>query len=59
VRCYTCGKEGHKSWECPKRKKEGEGEAHISEARRINVEAEGEEDGASMMLRKVLLKPEA
>jgi hypothetical protein len=32
VRCYTYGKAGHKSWECPERKKEGEGEAHISEA---------------------------
>jgi hypothetical protein len=21
VRCYTYGKSGHKSWECPKRKK--------------------------------------
>jgi hypothetical protein len=25
-------KGGHKSWECPERNKEGEGEAHISEA---------------------------
>jgi hypothetical protein len=29
------------------------------EAQRRNVEAEGEEDGTSLMLRKVLLKPEA
>jgi hypothetical protein len=59
VRCYTCGKAGHKSWECPKRKKEGEGEAHISEPQRRNFEEEGAEDGTSLMLRKVLLKPEA
>jgi hypothetical protein len=59
VRCYTCGKAGHKSWECLERKKEGEGEAHISEAQRINFEAEGAEDGTSLMLRKFLLKPEA
>jgi hypothetical protein len=45
------------SWECPEKKKEG-GEAHISEARQRDVEAEGAEDGTSLMLRKVLLKPE-
>jgi hypothetical protein len=45
------------SWECPEKKKEG-GEAHISKAQRRNVEAEGAEDGASLMLRKFLLKPE-
>jgi hypothetical protein len=32
VRCYTFGKQGHKSWECPERKNEGGGEAHIVEA---------------------------
>jgi hypothetical protein len=47
------------SWECPEKKKEGGGEAHISKAQRRDVEAEGEEDGRSLMLRKVLLKPEA
>jgi hypothetical protein len=46
------------SWECPEKKKEG-GEAHISEAQRRDVEGEGAEDGASLMVRKVLLKPKA
>jgi hypothetical protein len=46
------------SWECPEKKKEGAGEAHILEAHRMNVEAKGEEDGTSLMLRKVLLKLE-
>ena len=59
MRCCTYGKVGHKSWECPERKKEGEGEAHISEEHRRNVEVEGAEDGTSLMLRKFLLKPEA
>jgi hypothetical protein len=45
------------SWECPKKNKEGGGEAHISEAQKRNIEAEGVEDGTSLMLRKVLLKP--
>jgi hypothetical protein len=46
------------SWECPEKKEEG-GDAHISKAQRENVEAEGAEDGTSLMMRKVLLKPEA
>ena len=46
------------SWECPENKKEGGGEAHFSEAQRRDVEAEGAEDGRSLMLKKVLLKPE-
>jgi hypothetical protein len=45
------------SWECPEKKKEG-GESHISKAHRDNVEEEGAEDGTSLMMRKVLLKPE-
>ena len=44
------------SWECPEKKKEGGGEAHISEAQKRNVEAEGAVDGTSLMLRKILLK---
>jgi hypothetical protein len=43
-------------WECPEKKKEGGGESHILEAKRGNVESEGVEDGASLMLRKILLK---
>jgi uncharacterized membrane protein YgcG len=58
VRCYTCGKTGHISWECPKKKKEGGGEAHISEEQIRDVEVEGAKDGRSLMLRMVLLKPE-
>jgi hypothetical protein len=46
------------SWECPEKKKEGGGEDHILEAQRRDVEAEGAEDGRSLMLRKVLIKPE-
>jgi hypothetical protein len=46
------------SWECPEKQKERGGEAHILEAQRGNAEAEGEEDGISLMLRKFLLKPE-
>jgi hypothetical protein len=58
IRCYACGNTGHMSWECLVKKKEG-GEAHISEAQSGNVEAEGDEDGTSLMMRKVILKPEA
>jgi hypothetical protein len=44
------------SWDCPERKKGGE--AHISEAHKRDVEAEGEEDGRSLMMKKVLLMQE-
>jgi hypothetical protein len=46
------------SWECPEKKKEGGGEAHISEAQKRNVEEEEAEEGRSLMMRKVLMKPE-
>jgi hypothetical protein len=45
------------SWDCPERKKEG-GEAHISKAQKQDVEAKGEKDGISLMMKKVLLKSE-
>jgi hypothetical protein len=45
------------SWECLEKKKEGGGEAHILEEQKRDVEVEGVEDGKSLMLRKVLLKP--
>jgi hypothetical protein len=45
------------SWECSERNKEGGGETHILEAQRHNFEAEGAEDGISLMMKKVLLKP--
>jgi hypothetical protein len=56
VKCFTCGKVRHKSYECPDKKKEG-GETHISEAQRRNVEAEDAEGERSLMMRKVLLTP--
>jgi hypothetical protein len=55
IKCYASRKRGHISWDCPERKKEG-GEAHISEAQKQDVEAEGAEDGKSLMTKKVILK---
>jgi hypothetical protein len=57
VKCFVYGKIGHKSYECPDRKKDG-GETHISEAQGWNVEVEDTEGGRSLMMRKVLLKLE-
>ena len=57
MKCFVCGKNGHKSYECPDRKKEG-GETHISESQRQNVEAEDVEGGRSLVMRKALLMPE-
>jgi hypothetical protein len=57
VKCYACGKTRNMSSGCPERKREGGGEAHISEAQK-NVEAEAIEGGQNLMMRKVLIKPE-
>jgi hypothetical protein len=54
ITCFTCGKNGHNSFECPDKKKYG-GESHIAEAQRQDVEAEDSEVGRSLMMRKVLL----
>jgi hypothetical protein len=56
ITCFTCGKNGHKSFECPEKKKDS-GEAHITEAQRRDVENEDTEGGRSLMMRKVLLTP--
>ena len=57
VKCFVYGKIRHKSYECPDKKKDG-GETHIVEAQGWNVEAEDAEGGRSLMMKKVLLKPE-
>jgi hypothetical protein len=54
IKCFTCGKIGHKSYECPDGKKEG-GETHIVEAQGWNVDSEDVEGGRSLMMRKFLL----
>jgi hypothetical protein len=56
VKCFMCGKNGHKSYECPDKKKEG-GETHIVEEQNRNVEAEDDEGERSLVMRKVLLTP--
>jgi hypothetical protein len=57
ITCFTCGKSGHKSFECPEKKQAG-GEAHITEAQRRDVEDEDTGSGKSLTVHKVLLTPE-
>jgi hypothetical protein len=45
-------------FKCIDRKRDGGGEAHISEAQRKNVEVEDAKGRRSLMMRKILLKPE-
>jgi hypothetical protein len=54
ITCFTCGTNGHKSYECPDKKKEG-GETHIVEAQRRYVEAEDVEGRRLLMMQKSLL----
>jgi hypothetical protein len=54
ITCFTCGKNGHKSYECPEKNKDI-GEAHITEAQRWDVEVEDAEGRRSLMMRKFLL----
>jgi hypothetical protein len=46
------------SWQFPEKKKDGGGEYHISKAHKRNVEVETAKYGRSLMMRKVLIKPE-
>jgi hypothetical protein len=57
ITCFTCRKNGHKSYECLEKKKDV-GEAHITEAQRRDVENEDTEAGRSLTVHKVLLTPE-
>ena len=57
MKCFVYEKIIHKSYECPDKKNDG-GETHIVEAQGQNFEAKDVEGGRSLMMRKVLLKPE-
>jgi hypothetical protein len=57
ITCFTCGNNGHRSFECPEKKKDS-GEAHITEAQRRDVENKDIEVGRSLTVHKVLLTPE-
>ena len=51
MKCFVCGKIGHKAYDFPNRNKYG-GETHIVEAQGWNVEAKETEGGRSLMIRK-------
>jgi hypothetical protein len=53
ITCFTCGKNGHKSYKCPDKKKGGQ--THLTKAQRRDIEAEYVEGGRSLMMRKDLL----
>jgi hypothetical protein len=49
IKCFTCRKVRHKSYDCPYEKKE-EGDTHIVKAQRRNLEAEDAEGERSLMM---------
>jgi hypothetical protein len=49
ITCFTCGKNGNKSYECLDKKKDI-GETHITEAQRRDVEEEDAEGERSLMM---------
>jgi hypothetical protein len=57
ITCFTCGKNGHKSFEGPEKRQAG-GEAHITEAQRRDAENEDADKGRSLGMHKFLLTPE-
>jgi hypothetical protein len=57
ITCFTCGKDGHKAVDCPKRKVD-RGKAHVAEAQRRDVEIEDADSRRSLGMHKILLKPE-
>jgi hypothetical protein len=50
ITCFTCGKNGHRSFKCLEKKKET-GETHIAKAQRRDVEAEYAEGGRSLVVK--------
>jgi hypothetical protein len=62
IMCYTCGKTGHMSWDCPENKSTNQRGAHIVEAKEETMNAEVKEEtlemGESLMLKRVLIKVE-
>ena len=39
MRCYTCGKIGHMSWDCPKNKATNKRNAHVAKTKEQYVNA--------------------
>jgi hypothetical protein len=62
IRCYTCGKTGHMSWDCPENKSTNPRGAHIAEAQENTTEPTVKEEtpeiGEALMLKRVLIKEE-
>jgi DNA-directed RNA polymerase subunit N (RpoN/RPB10) len=44
MRCYTCGKIGHMSWDCPKNKVENNRIKHVVETKEEDVNAVEKEE---------------
>lgn len=62
IRCYTCGKWEHGSWDCPHNKEKNKRNVNVAKVKEGKTQVENKEEsrkvGESFLLKRILLKAE-